>query len=746
MLGTIFIYTAVIASIGSAIAYFLKGADGPSRLVLARIGVWASAASVLAASVLLMTAILSHDFSYSYVFGYSSRDLAFHFLLSSFYAGQEGSFLFWTLCSALLSVALLASVKNKQTEAPVMIVFLATQLFLLILLATKSPFESIWDAFPGQLAAGQLPQDGKGLNPLLQNFWMVIHPPVLFIGFALTAVPFSFAIAGLWKENYSQWIVNALPWTIAAAVLLGLGIMLGAYWAYGILGWGGYWGWDPVENASLIPWLLLMAVIHTMLIQLRTQKLPRTNFALAIASYVLVVYSTFLTRSGVLGDSSVHSFTDPGRLVYMLLLGFVIAFALLGFGLLLFRNRELSSEGKPMAYMSREFVLFAGSFLLLIIAAVVFFGTNVPLFSELRVEPSFYDTTTLPFAAVMTLFIGLSLMIRWGADEFSIVGEKSLKAFILGAVLTAVVAFAMNISNALALLLVFASVYTIAVNIEIAFMTMQGNWRMMGGKIAHIGLGLFFLGVIFNGLLKDKQTFSLPLNTQVQVFDHKATFTGFRTVDGNKTAFDVKVEKDGETFVLSPVMFETESSGLMRTPDLHSYLTRDFYISPVTVEAAESGDPSVGESVVLTKGKTGTLGGATVRFVRFEMDSHAMGSPNGATVGTLLEITKDGKTEQVVPAISYGSNAAPQYKAAHSHTFEADIRLVEMRIGQGGEESKITVALAGGGGTKQTTDTLIIEASLHPYIMLLWIGTVLLFLGMIIAYARRKSEDAQLSL
>jgi len=148
---------------------------------------------------------------------------------------------------------------------------------------------------------------------------------------------------------------------------------------------------------------------------------------------------------------------------------------------------------------------------------------------------------------------------------------------------------------------------------------------------------------------------------------------------------------------------------------------------------------------VLTKGKTGTLGGGTVRFIQFEMVSHAMGSATGATVGTLLEITKDGKTEQVVPAISYGANAAPQYKAVHSHTFEADIRLVEMRIGQGGEESQITIALAGGAGTKQTTDTLIIEASLHPYIMLLWIGTVLLFLGMIIAYARRKSEDALLS-
>jgi cytochrome c-type biogenesis protein CcmF len=487
-------------------------------------------------------------------------------------------------------------------------------------------------------------------------------------------------------------------------------------------------------------------VIHTMLIQLRTQKLPRTNFGLTIASFVLVVYSTFLTRSGVLGDSSVHSFTDPGRIVYGLLIAFVAVFVILGFGFLILRNKELSSAGQPMKFLSREFVLFAGSFLLLLIAAVVFFGTNVPLVSTTRVEPTFYDNTALPFAAVMTLFIGISLMIRWGSDEYKIVAQKSVKSFVLGIVITIVTAYGFGITGLQALLLIFAAFFTVAVNLEVAFMTLQGNWRMLGGKIAHIGLGLFFLGVIFNGLLKDKQTFSLPMNSPQPVFGYQATFTGYRTVEGQKTAFDIRIEKPGESFVLSPLMFPTESSGLMRTPDLHSYMTRDFYISPVSVEQNATPQSTIGETVTLLKGKTGTLAGLTVRFVQFDMGSHAMGTPGGATVGTVLEITKGAETENVVPAITYDGSGVPKYKLAYSKLLGSNLQLIEMHIGQGGDESQIVVGKASETGTKQTSDTLIIEASIHPYIILLWIGSVMIFVGMIIAYARRKTEEKFYSL
>jgi hypothetical protein len=229
------------------------------------------------------------------------------------------------------------------------------------------------------------------------------------------------------------------------------------------------------------------------------------------------------------------------------------------------------------------------------------------------------------------------------------------------------------------------------------------------------------------------------------VFDHRATFTGYRTVEGQKTAFDIKVEQGSTSFVLSPLMFDTDMSGLMRSPDLHSYLTRDFYISPVSIEEKASHETAIGETVALVKGKTGPLAGGTVRFVQFEMDSHAMGSPSGASVGTVLEISKGGETEKVVPSIAYDASGRPKYTVAASKLLGSDLQLLEMHIGQGGDESQITVGLAKATGTKQPSDTLIIEASIHPYIILLWIGTVLMFLGMIIAYARRKNEETLLN-
>jgi cytochrome c-type biogenesis protein CcmF len=291
-----------------------------------------SAGAVAAISALLMFLILEHDFSNGYVFSYSSRALPLHFLLSSFYAGQEGSFLFWALCTALLGLSLARYSRTRSSESWIMAVFMGIQVIMLMLVYAKTPFRAVWEMVPGA-PLGEVPVDGRGLNPLLQNFWMVIHPPVLFIGFAAMAVPFALAIASLWRNDYKIFSAQAFGWLLFAVFVLGAGIMLGGYWAYGVLGWGGYWGWDPVENSSLVPWLTGVALVHTMLVHRRTGKLLRTNLALAIVSFLLVVYSTFLTRSGILGDSSVHAFVDPGATVYWLLVFFLALTSGVGFGL-----------------------------------------------------------------------------------------------------------------------------------------------------------------------------------------------------------------------------------------------------------------------------------------------------------------------------------------------------------------------------------------------------------------------------
>ena len=348
VLGQWVLIVAGVLSLIAAASYRSASARGKGSLATPRVLMSLSTALVLIASAILTALILSHDFSNGYVFGYSDRSLPLHFLLSTFYAGQEGSFLFWALCSSLIAVVLSGYARKRDSEAEVMTVFLIVQTVLLALTVAKSPFRAVWDMYP-EIAQGQVPPDGHGLNPLLQNFWMVIHPPVLFIGFALMAVPFSQAVGGLWKMKFSLLPTQGLSWILMAVSLLGLGIMLGAYWAYGVLGWGGYWGWDPVENSSLIPWLTGIALVHTLLAQRRTGRYVRTNFVLAIVSFFLVIYSTFLTRSGILGDASVHAFADAGAEVYWLLLASLVAILLTGGVLLVLAPNGAATGGRDNA-------------------------------------------------------------------------------------------------------------------------------------------------------------------------------------------------------------------------------------------------------------------------------------------------------------------------------------------------------------------------------------------------------------
>ena len=224
-----------------------------------------------------------------------------------------------------------------------------------------------------------VPEDGSGLNPLLQNYWMVIHPPTLFLGFATTLVPFAFVIAGLWTRDYKNWIRPALPWTIFSAGVLGLGIIMGAIWAYETLNFGGYWNWDPVENAIYVPWLFLVASIHAMITFKNSDTALKTSIVIVIVMFVLVLYSTFLTRSGILGETSVHSFTDLGLSGQLLL--YLAFFLILSAGLIVFRWREIPSSEKEVSTYSREFWIFIGVTTLALMGFQVIIPTSIPVFN-----------------------------------------------------------------------------------------------------------------------------------------------------------------------------------------------------------------------------------------------------------------------------------------------------------------------------------------------------------------------------
>ncbi len=740
MFGKLFIYLSLFSGLLTILSYVRVTRGDKKSLAMARRGLFTSGFAILAASIFLLKDILFHNFENGYVWSYSSKSLPLHFLFSAFYAGQEGSFLFWALCSALLSFALFRYTRTRNLEAHVLSVFIAVQTFLVLLLVAKSPFKTIYEMFPGELIAGQLPQDGRGLNPLLQNFWMVIHPPILFIGFAAMAVPFSFAIAALWRKEYSTWLSSALPWVLFSGFTLGAGLMLGAYWAYGVLGWGGYWGWDPVENSSLIPWLMSMALLHTMLVQHRTGHMVRTNFIFAILSFVLVLYSTFLTRSGVLGDSSVHSFTDPGTIVYGMLLAFLLGSTLLGFGFMFVRRKELHAIAKPMNWRTREFALTIGSFVLLASSVIIFFGTSLPIASTTRVEPSFYDMMNFPIAVFITLLIGYSLLVKWEEEDFTMLGGKSWKSLIAAFITTIFIAVFSSF-NAMNMLFIFASLFALFVNLEIAYLTSRGNFRMMGGKIAHIGLAVFLVGVLLNGKYNDKKNAILELNLPQDIFGYTLTYTGSHPTDGDKTAFTVSVQKDGKIFILEPVMFETPEQGVMKNPDILSFATKDLYLSPVGIEQSQMGNDG---TLSINKGESANVNGVSVTFIKFDMGEHGMSQMGGGgmKVGAVLEISSAAQKETVTPFVLFGEKE-PKYFPAESKLL-GKIQMLTMNVGGMGEaKSSVQLSLLQNSTQHQSPkEALVVEASIKPFISLVWIGTALLLVGFVVSIFRRKRADA----
>jgi cytochrome c-type biogenesis protein CcmF len=462
-LGHVFVITAFITSLVAVFCYFKAATtDAIDKkngwLINGRVSFYIHAASVIGICVTLFVILANHYFEYHYAYNYSDRKLPSYYLVSTFWNGQEGSFLLWMFWQAVLGVVLIHT--NKFWEAPMMTVFGLVQAFLgsMILgvvipgLAVKigsSPFILLRDVMhdaPAFIANPELvPADGNGLNPLLQNYWMVIHPPTLFLGFATTLIPFSFCIAGLWFKKYREWVRPALPWAIFSGAVLGLGILMGGYWAYETLNFGGYWNWDPVENAVYVPWLILIASIHTMISYKNSESALKASIILVIAVFVLILYSTYLTRSGVLGESSVHSFTDLGLSTQ---LGFYLLFFLFGAAALaIFRWKEIPTSKQETSVYSREFWIFIGVGILCLMGFQVTIETSKPVFNmfirlfggEGNMAPKanaieFYSNFQLWFAIGLAILSAVGQFFWWKKIE----GRKLLNELTAPLLITAV--------------------------------------------------------------------------------------------------------------------------------------------------------------------------------------------------------------------------------------------------------------------------------------------------------------------
>lgn len=486
-------------------------------------------AAVVGVIISLYSIIYNHYFEYHYAWSHSSKALPVYYIISCFWEGQEGSFLLWIFWHAVLGIVLIKT--NKHWEAPVMAIFAAVQTFLCSMILGvvlpvidlkigSSPFLMMREAMPDlpiwQMKPDFIAEDGRGLNPLLQNYWMVIHPPTLFLGFATTLIPFAYAMAGLWRREYKEWIRPALPWALFSGLVLGVGIIMGGYWAYETLNFGGYWNWDPVENASFVPWLVLVATIHCMIIYKTNQTALRTSFILVIASFILVLYSTFLNRSGILGEASVHSFTDLGLSGQLLI--YLLSFLIISIGLLVWRWKEVPSDEKEVSTYSREFWIFMGATTLCLSAFQIIAATSLPVYNKIveglgfvsKLAPpadaaTYYSKFQLWFGVGIAVFSGIGQSFWWKKIKQENFAKYFLTPLLASLILTFVVIFFTTKSQTgdffdspTYIVLLFGGIFSILTNGSILFDIFKGNYKLSGGAVTHIGVAMMLLGILFS--------------------------------------------------------------------------------------------------------------------------------------------------------------------------------------------------------------------------------------------------------
>lgn len=639
------LFTALFTA--TAMAAYLPGVRagrGRPHFRVARAGVYLAGLGLVLASAHLWQLILTHQFQVDYVYRYSSRDLPLRYLISAFWGGQEGTFLLWALFGGMLAIFL--RWKARHYEAPVQFFYLGINLFLLLILLKRSPFATL----------SMVPPDGAGLNPLLQDPWMVIHPPVVFFGFAALGIPAAYAMAAMVKEDWDSWVRDSLPWTSFGVLALGLGLVLGGYWAYSILGWGGFWGWDPVENSSLVPWLMASVLLHNQLIQLKKGLYRRANLLLALVPFLLLTYSTFLTRSGILADFSVHSFTDLG--INQLLVLFMAAFGGGGIALWVWKQGKVPLVKDSNRFWSREVITFLGAMSLALFGVTVLLGTSAPLITRLTgapssVQPEFYNSVALPYAILLALLVAIAPHFVWKHTEGAVLLHR-LRWPLAGAAVSAPLLFLAGIKSPAHLLLSVLSMFALLSNLRAFWAIIRINPRAMGGTVAHAGLALCILGILVSTAYTRSRVLTLPQGQEVNALGYDLIYMGHRSVEnGKKTAYEVGVRTENAAYLLSPTMFYSEmNQGMMKKPAIRSFFTHDVYVSPIRT-TTESLEERLRSTIEVERG----VPLETHNMVLLLRDLERTGSPAGShghgvedVTGT-VDITIAGETHTLHPVL-----------------------------------------------------------------------------------------------
>lgn len=798
-IGHFFAVLSFAASFVAMIAYFkatnAKSADEhASWKRMGRIAFGIDVLSVFAVFGTICYIVSAHLFEYNFAWEHSNRAMSMKYLFSCIWEAQEGSFLLWTMWHCVLGLILMR--KAGTWEAPVLSVISFAQLCLasviigIYVFGSRigiNPFILVREKFaegpmfsrPDYLSMSQM-QDGQGLNALLQNYWMVIHPPILFLGFASTIVPFAFAIAGLWKRQFGAWTKIALPWTLFSACILGTGIMMGAAWAYESLSFGGYWAWDPVENASLVPWLVMIAALHTQVVYNATGHSLRATYFFMILQFILILYETFLTRSGILGDTSVHAFVGAGMNAQ--LVAFLAVFLFPSIGLFIARYSQIPHIVKEEGTDSREFWMFIGSLILFLSAMFIIISTSLPVTNlvtkkkmSIGDDAAFaYNRIEVFVAILLGLFTAIAQFLKYKKTSRQVLIKKLWPPTVIALAISIAISVSGGIHYdkygagflAAIHLAMFAAVYAVVANTAYIWAGLKGKLKAAGPSVAHIGFGLMLVGILVSSAKKEvlsynttginlnfdaasgqnpMENITLLKGVRTDMGKYWTTFVNADSVDtrSKTTYYQIHFDKkDGtHSFDLYPNWMKATKGqqGISANPDKYHYWNRDIftYISATDNPEQRRDDTirfksypiSVKDTIFYSKGFL-ILDKVVVNP---HDEKYHFNPTDTALMAEVTIVSRDSMRYTAKPVFFVKDN---QYNYIVDTVFAQNLAIRFNRIVEG---NKIELGVKESAAMIPFVALKVLE---FPHINILWIGTILMIIGFVMSIVWRRQQAA----
>jgi cytochrome c-type biogenesis protein CcmF len=812
-LGYFFILLSFVAALIATISYFKASysnniVDKNNWLKTARTAFFIQVGGVLIVFTTIMYICAQHYFEYMYAYKHASLELEFKYLLACIWEGQEGSFLLWTIWHGILGIVLIK--KSKEWEAPVMTVISFAQFFLLMMVLGiyignikigNSPFTLTRNEIQAPIFARanylEFIKDGVGLNVLLRNYWMVIHPPILFLGFASTIIPFAYAYAGIQTKKYGEWVKPALPWALMCACILGVGIMMGGKWAYESLNFGGYWAWDPVENASLVPWLLLVAGMHTMVIYKATGHSLRASYLFAFLTFIFILYSTFLTRTGILGDTSVHAFTETGdgfsftlfsrlfefKYMNVLIFLYLISFAIPSLFLLVKNYKKIPTIHKEENTNSREFWMFIGSLVFLLTSIFIIAKTSVPVFNKIfntKIAPPEdvefgYNKVIVLVAIIIGLLTAFAQYLKYKDTASTYLLKKiaapTIISILIMALLYFVYPFTYNKHGDGFLIAIyvaaFATIYSFVANAMYVFTIQKGKILKAGSPIAHAGFMLMIVGMLIssankevisnsaaNGIVqpvsgKDPMTkqednprenLTLLREVPTALGEYSVIFQNDSLGEekGRKyynLAFERrKGEKVEEQFLLKPDVYMMKDNNMTSNPDTKSYLLKDIftYVSYAVNKEKEDTDTAAFREVTMAIGDTTFYSNGYFVLNAVEKDKSKMKAViNADQIALMAEM-------RITSKDSLHFTAKPIILVDNIGVINVDDTIypqnLYVRFAGVADNQKIKIGIK---ESDKFIEYITVKAYIFPYINLVWLGLVIMAIGILISMLQR---------